>query len=454
VHTIQHTLTTQFVEALVDGLMTLVTLVMMLIYSRKLAVISVCVAAAYVLLRVLSYRPLREATEQQLMAAARRESHFLESVRGMQSIKIALLESRRRSAYLNLLNDTVNREAHLLKLDLGFGSASQLLFGAERIAVIWLGASLVIKSTFSVGMLVAYLAYRDQFAARIAGLIDKCIQFWTLRVHTERLADIVWTAPEEQQIMPETGLPERADLKVHELSFRYAEGEPWILQQCSLEVAPGESIAIVGASGCGKTTLIKLMLGLLTPSSGKISTGGVDIAKLGHKQYRQLVAAVMQDDQLFAGSIAENIALGDDGYDQARVEEAAKLAAVHEDIAAMPMGYHSLIGDMGSTLSGGQKQRVLLARALYRKPRLLFLDEATSHMDVAREQLVNAGLRAQRVTKIIVAHRPETIAAADRVLVMHEGRIVMEERVGRPTQPAAQAAPVTSEATANGHAAS
>ena len=138
--------------------------------------------------------------------------------------------------------------------------------------------------------------------------------------------------------------------------------------------------------------------------------------------------AVMQDDQLFAGSVADNISFFDPEMDQARIEHAARLAAVHDEIAAMPMGYHSLIGDMGSSLSGGQKQRVILARALYRHPKLLFLDEATSHLDVMKERLVNDAVKALELTKVIVAHRPETIASADRVLVMEQGRIIQELR--------------------------
>src|SRR5690606_272597 len=190
----------------------------------------------------------------------------------------------------------------------------------------------------------------------------------------------------------------------------------------------GESVAIVGASGCGKTTLVKLMLGLLRPTEGRICIGGYDIQKVGPRNVRAIVGAVMQDDQLFAGSIADNISFFDPQADQARIEEAAQLAAIHHEIAAMPMGYHGLIGDMGSSLSGGQKQRIILARALYRKPKLLFLDEATSHLDMANERLVNEAVKGLALTKVIVAHRPETIASADRVLVMDQGRIVQQLR--------------------------
>ena len=174
--------------------------------------------------------------------------------------------------------------------------------------------------------------------------------------------------------------------------------------------------------------MVKLLLGLLQPTEGAIRIGGHDLHRIGPRNVRAIVGAVMQDDQLFAGSIADNIGFFDQDFDQERIEAAAKLAAIHDEITAMPMGYHSLIGDMGSSLSGGQKQRVILARALYRKPKLLFLDEATSHLDVMKERLVNDAVKQLKLTKVIVAHRPETIASADRVLVMEGGRIVRELR--------------------------
>lgn len=222
--------------------------------------------------------------------------------------------------------------------------------------------------------------------------------------------------------------PADTGIVVENLSFRYADGEPWVLKDCSFTVEPGESVAIIGASGCGKSTLVKLMLGLLPPTEGSIRIGGHDLHKVGPRNVRAIVGAVMQDDQLFAGSVADNISFFDPEMDQARIEHAARLAAVHDEIAAMPMGYHSLIGDMGSSLSGGQKQRVILARALYRHPKLLFLDEATSHLDVMKERLVNDAVKALELTKVIVAHRPETIASADRLLVMEQGRIIQELR--------------------------
>ncbi len=423
VQAIQRTLTTSFVEAIIDGLMAVVTLGLMLIYSAKLALLTFVAVALYLGIRAVAYTHLHARTERQLVAQARQQTHLLESLRGMQSLKLVGEEALRRAAYDNLMTETVSQDFALARMNLGFNSASQLVFGVERVAVIWIGALLAMENVFSVGMLVAYLAYKDQFAQRTAGLIDKWIEFRMLRLHGERLADIVLTPPENAEAMPELPPPADTGIEVENLSFRYADSEPWVIRHCSFTVDAGESVAIVGASGCGKTTLVKLMLGLLKPTEGSIRIGGYDLHKVGPRNIRAIVGAVMQDDQLFAGSVADNIGFFDPHFDQARIEEAARLSAVHEEISAMPMGYHSLIGDMGSSLSGGQKQRVILARALYRKPKLLFLDEATSHLDVMRERLVNDAVRQLRLTKIIVAHRPETIASADRVLVMERGAV-------------------------------
>ncbi|WP_425489355.1 peptidase domain-containing ABC transporter [Cognatilysobacter bugurensis] len=439
VQAIQRTLTTSFVEALIDGLMAAVTLGLMLVYSWKLALVTLLAVALYLLLRTAAYHPFRNRTEQQLVAAAKQQSHLLESLRGMQSVKVAGQESQRRSTYDNLMVDTVNQDVRLARMGLGFTTVSQLVFGVERIAVIWIGALLTLQNVFSVGMLIAYLAYKDQFAQRMSALIDKWMEFRMLRLHGERLADIVLTAPEDVDGLPEAPTPAGTRIEVEKLSFRYADGEPWVLKDCSFTVDQGESVAVIGASGCGKTTLVKLMLGLLVPTEGIIRIGGHDLRKLGPRNMRSMVGAVMQDDQLFAGSVGDNISFFDPEHDQARIEAAARLAAAHDEIIAMPMGYHSLIGDMGSSLSGGQKQRVILARALYRNPKLLFLDEATSHLDVTKERLVNEAVKQLELTKVIVAHRPETIASADRVLVMDGGRIVQELR---PQQAHAQASAV------------
>jgi ATP-binding cassette subfamily B protein RaxB len=427
VNVIQRTLTTSFVEALIDGVMALATFAMMLVYSATLAFVALGAVLFYALLRRTFYEPLRRATEEHIVHSAKQQSHFLETVRGVQSIKLFGRQEERRSRWLNLVVDAVNQDLATQKLTLGFRSANSLVFGVERVAIVWLGCLLVLDSAFSVGMLFAFIAYKEQFSARIAGLIDKVVDLRMMNLQGERLADIVLTPPEEDAAATSPQAVE-SSLEVRAVSYRYSDTEPFVLVDCSFSVQPGESVAIVGPSGGGKTTLMKLMLGLLAPTDGKILVGGVDIQKLGVDRYRRLVGTVMQDDQLFAGSIGDNISFFDPAPDQGAIERFARLAAVHDDIAAMPMGYNTLIGDMGAALSGGQKQRILLARALYKEPRILLLDEATSALDVQKEKAVNESIRALKLTRIVIAHRPETIAAAQRVIVLQGGRVAQDLR--------------------------
>jgi ATP-binding cassette subfamily B protein RaxB len=217
-------------------------------------------------------------------------------------------------------------------------------------------------------------------------------------------------------------MPIKGRIEIENLSYRYGSLEPYVLKDVKFCIEPGESVAIIGPSGCGKTTLVKLLLGLTRPTEGAIRIDGLDIQNLGLHEYRRHVGAVMQDDQLFAGTLADNISFFDPQADHAWIETCARMAAVHEEISAMPMAYNTLIGDMGTVLSGGQKQRVVLARALYRRPRILFLDEATSHLDVAKEKLVSDAIRELQITRVIVAHRPETIRSVDRVLGLKPGK--------------------------------
>jgi len=263
----------------------------------------------------------------------------------------------------------------------------------------------------------------------VSALIDYAVELRMLGLHAERLADIALEPPEPDQAPASDLAHLDASLELRDVSFRHGDGEPWILRHANLVVPAGQSVAITGPSGAGKTTLMKLLLGLLEPVEGEVRFGGMPMRQLGLKNVRAQIGTVMQEDALLTGSLADNIAFFDSRPDLARVQACAALALVHEDICRMPMGYQTLVGDLGSGLSGGQKQRLLLARALYRGPRILALDEATSHLDVERERAVAANLAQLPVTRLLIAHRPDTIAGAERVLVLEGGRLDERPRI-------------------------
>jgi ATP-binding cassette, subfamily B, bacterial CvaB/MchF/RaxB len=428
VQTMQKTLTTHFVEALLDGLLVVATLAMMAFYSLTLTAIVLAAVAAYALLRWAFFVPLRQATEETLVHEAQQASHFLESLRAVQSIKLFNRQADRQARFMNRVVDAMNAGIATRKLELMFSVLHRLLFGLERVAVVWVGALLVMDQKFSVGMLFAFLAFKEQFAQRISALIDKSVELRMLRLQGERLADIVLAAPEDMGLQRLAERSPEARIDVRGVTFRYADNEADVLQGLTLNIEPGESVAIVGPSGGGKTTLLKLMLGIHAPQNGDVRVGGLPLAQLGLAQWRAMVGTVMQDDALLTGSVIDNISFFDASPDVEWVMECARLAAVHDEIEAMPMGYHTLIGDMGASLSGGQKQRLLLARALYKRPQVLLLDEATSALDVERERVVNQNIRKLNLTRVIVAHRPETIASASRVVVLNEGRVTQDLR--------------------------
>ena len=215
----------------------------------------------------------------------------------------------------------------------------------------------------------------------------------------------------------------KGSIELRDLSFRYSEGDPWILHKINLTINPGDFIAFVGPSGGGKTTLIKLILGLYPPSEGAILIDGHPLSQINRTSWRKQFGVVMQDDQLLSGSLAENIAFFSSELDMERVQRAAQLALIHEEIMAMPMNYLSLIGDMGSALSEGQRQRILLARAFYKEPSLLCLDEGTANIDENTERSIVDYIATLKMTRLIVAHRPAFIEHATRKIIVHQGQV-------------------------------
>ena len=427
-NTIQSTLTSRFISTVLDGVMSIVTVMMLFIYNAKLAWLVIALFVAYGLLRFLAYDPVRRANEEQIISSARTQSSLLETLRGIQAVKTNNKQIPRLSAYMNFLVESTNKGIVMQKLNILFGSAQGILTSVGRVVLVWLAALQVLDGNFSAGMLTAFISFSDQFMSRGAGLINAIIDFRMLRMHGERLADIVLseTEPCEEaspSLLDHSDEPEvPQDIALENICFRYAPTEPWVIDDISLTIKAGESVAIVGPSGQGKTTLAKIILGLLHPESGVISVGGMDITRTGLQHHRNRIGCVMQDDILFSGSISENISFFDNEPDHAKITRVARLAQIHGDIMKMPMNYQSLVGDMGSFLSGGQLQRILLARALYREPKILVLDEATSHLDIYNEKQINNAIKRMNITRIIIAHRPETIRSADRIVMLNNGK--------------------------------
>jgi ATP-binding cassette subfamily B protein RaxB len=418
---IQQTLSTASISPVVDGVMAFVLVGIMWLYDPWLAVLAVTMTGIYALTRSLAYRLYRRANEEAVVYAANENSHFLESLRGMASIKALTIGDRRQGIWNNYLVDRVGAELRIGKIDLIFTILSTFLFGLDRIVIIFFGARAVMGGALSVGMLVAFLAYKDQFSQRVGKLLDTIVRLGTLTVHGERIADIALAEPEEGEFnhpvaLAPTVISHKAALSARAISFRYSDNEPRVIADFDLDVAPGECIAIAGPSGAGKTTLLKILAGLLRPTAGTVLIDDVPLQAIGLEAYRAQIGCVLQDDRLFAGSIAENIAGFSPSSDPERIQQVARFAAIHNEIVHMPMGYETLVGDMGSSLSGGQMQRIVLARALYRAPRILLLDEATSHLDEENERAINEAIRRLPISRVIVAHRRSTLDMADRLV--------------------------------------
>ncbi|HBY88259.1 MAG TPA: ABC transporter ATP-binding protein, partial [Colwellia sp.] len=382
---IRERITTGFVETLVDGVMSITVLIMMALYSLKLTAVVLCAIVLYTIVRLALYRPLHQATEEMIQSSAKEQSNFLENIRGMQTIKLFGNESQRQGIWQNRYAEVINSEIRLGRLNISFESFNKLLFGLENVLVIYFAALMVMANSLSVGMVLAFIAYKGQLTSRFANLIEQIIQFKMMRLHLDRIADIALTEQEANRESEATfsnseDQEPKGQLRLENICFSYSEEQAPILNNVNLSIEAGGSIAITGPSGSGKTTLMKIMLGLLQPSSGKVCLDGKDITQVGFKNYRKKIAAVMQDDTLLAGSIADNISFFDPQPNYLKIEQCAQLAVIHDDINKMTMGYNSLVGDMGSNLSGGQIQRLLLARALYQSPCVLFMDEATSHL--------------------------------------------------------------------------
>ncbi len=405
------------IASIVDGIMAVATLVMMYIYSPTLTLVVMAAVFIYIVLRVITFRINEQYKQESIILSAKENTNFMETVRAVQMIKLFSKEGSRESMWLNHYAASLNANIKLNKFSIIFAAVNQTVFPIATVLIIWLGAQEIMASLFSIGMLYAFFSYQNQFKEKISTLIETIIEFKLAGVDLERVSDILHAEPEPGvNGFFDTRDSIQGEISVKNLSYRYSENEPYIFEHLNFKIITGETVVIVGASGCGKSTLLKVILGLITPDKGDVYYDGKKLSQLDKSMLRSQTAAVMQEDCLVAGSIAENIAFSDPHIDLDRVIKVAKMTVIHDEISQMPMAYNSLVGDMGTTLSGGQKQRLFLARALYVNPKILFLDEASSHLDVDTEKLINATIKQLPITRIIIAHRKETIDLADRVI--------------------------------------
>lgn len=423
---IQRKISVDFINALLDGLLIIIHLAVMLAYSLKLTLLVLSSIALYFAMRYGSYHSIKKHTQTSICQHAKAATIFLETLQAIVPIKSFLKEGMRLQTWRNSYIQALNADVFLSKMQVIYHVANQIVFQAEHILVISVGALMVLSNQLSLGMLMAFLAYRILLVNKASSLIQNGFDYQLISVQLARLSDIILEEPECQptketrMILPNPSRKPHGLLSLHNISFRYSPQDPYILKNIRLEVHPSEKVAIIGSSGCGKSTLIKIMMGLLQPTEGEITIDGLNLEGWGLKNYRQITASVMQDDALLSGSLLDNIAFFDEEIDIERVYFAAKLACIHDTIMSFTMRYETLVGDMGSTLSGGQKQRILLARALYKKPKFLFLDEATSHLDGDNEIAINQSLKSLDITQVIIAHREESIKLADRIIDLEE----------------------------------
>ena len=428
---VREILSTGLVTALVDGLMALVMLVVMLFYEVHLTLVVLACLALYTAIRFLWLPTLRSLTQQSIGQHALSETSLIESIRAIQTVKLFQREGERQALWQNRLADAMNTDIHIARLGIGFTAANTLLLGLENILVIYFAAKAVMGNVISMGMLFAFMSYKQRFVSAVDGLVNQLVEIRMLGLHLQRISDIAHTRPEQLPPPASGETPgSRSALAIgcRDLAFRHSPMEPWIFEGLTLDIPAGSCVAIAGPSGVGKSTLLKCLMGLIPPSEGEVLVDGTPVVH--RPEFRSQLAAVMQDDQLLGGTIAENIACFDHQLDMAFIAECASIARIHADVMAMPMQYNTPVGDMGSALSGGQVQRIMLARAVYRRPGILFLDEATSHLDLGTEQAINRHIADMQVTRVIVAHRPETIALADKVIQLRRDSRITVSRIG------------------------
>ena len=421
---IQEFLTRGVLSALLDGCMALIAAIILFIYAPLLATIVLAAVAASFLVGWAFYYPSRRATERRIALAASEQTYLMETIRSIVTIKVMGGESQREVGWRKLFSSVVAASQANSGYQILASSIQASIGSLQLVLVIFLGARMVLAAEgFSVGMLMAFIGFRQVLTDRANALSGQFVQLKMLGLHFNRISDIVENEPELADDEDELIVDLTDSIRLEGVGFRYGVSDAMVLQDVNLTIGKGEFVAIVGPTGGGKTTLLKLLLGLREPTSGGIFVDNKPMTAGRWRRLRSQVGLVAQDDVLLSGSIAENIAFFDHDMRLEHVIACSKAVGLHEQIAAMSMQYRSLVADAGRNLSGGQRQRLLLARALYRNPSILILDEGTANLDPQTEARIVELLEEMNTTRIIVAHRPAMVESAARVLWVEDGKV-------------------------------
>lgn len=428
--TIRAFLTESTITTVLNLMMVFIYFTIMFLYNVKLTLLLIAFVIPIVALTVLATPRIKHYAREVFATSTDAKSHLMEALGGVETIKGMGIERPVRLKWEKKYAKALEVQYRAQSFNIRVSLAGQLLHAATTIAILWIGAELVLARELSIGQLIAFNALMGSVLAPLMGLVG----LWSLLndagVAMERLGDVLDIEPEQkpESMASRVVLPDlRGEIRLDGVYFRYGGNEtPYVLSNISLEIQPGELVAVVGRSGSGKTTLAKLLVGFYTPTEGRVFVDGYDINVIDKEYYRAQVGYVMQSNLLFSGTIEENIACGDASPDRRRIEEVARMADAHAFISKMPLGYEQVVGERGVGLSGGQIQRLCIARALYHDPRLLVFDEATSALDSQSESNIMGNMNhiLEGRTAVIIAHRLSTIMRADKIVVLYEGAIV------------------------------
>lgn len=421
---IRDLLTSQMVSTLLDSCSVIVYLVILLVQSRLIAGVVLAIGAFQVSLLLLTAPIIRRLTMRDLVAQGKTQGYLNEVLAGIAAVKAAGAEQRALARWTHLFFDEMNISVRRNYLLVGVNIVFETLQFLAPLLLLWIGATQVISGAMSTGTMLALNTLAVSFLVPLSSLAASGQNIQIARAHFERIADVLGSEPEqdESRVARPPRLSGRIELR--NVSFQYDPNSPPVLHDISLHIRSGQKIALVGRTGSGKSTLGKLLIGLITPTSGEILFDGIALQRLNYQEVRRQFGVVLQDAFIFSGSVRENISFNDPQMEMSHIVKAAQAAAIHEDIAKMPMKYETLLSEGGSVFSGGQRQRLALARALAHHPALLLLDEATSALDVMTERAVEQNVQRLSCTQIVIAHRLSTIRNADVILVLDQGRIV------------------------------